>query len=267
MKKIDVVIDRLLSISAIMAIVAFVLLVIAGLYSFVQDVFQPTNEPVKDIYQELSLDSQKQIIMLQSSIDSFDEKLTSLENEIDILKEDIKALTQNDSEDQTKPTDTNFVELRDISTNMFYAMDYRKITNTLSDQYKIQQHCVNNEYGIRMYSKYYTVALGSYFTRELGDTYHVTLENGYEFDIMLGDFKNDAHTFDCGNYGNSCVNYDGEPCVNVIEFIMDDLVVPDYVMNAGTFSILEEFGGLNGDGGNIKSMEYTGRVDLSDILT
>lgn len=209
---------------------------------------------------ELMIDIQEQVTHIESKIDTCDRRIIMLRNEIDDLNQEIKEISRVDIfEKQSESIESNFIELKDVPSNMFCAMDYRKITNTASDQYKIQQKCVNNEYGIRMYDRYHMVALGSYFTRDLGDTYHVTLENGYEFDIMLGDYKDDGST-PC--YGHPCVNYDGKSCMNVIEFIIDDQAVPIEVMNAGTFSILEEFGGLNGDGGNIKSMEYTGHVDI-----
>lgn len=265
MKKTDVVIERVLSVTSIIAIIVFDVFLIAGICSFVKDIFMVSNEPGKDVYYELYVNAQDQIVTLKSEIDRCDEKIDLLSEEIDILKDEIRTLASNNtSEDKIKSSETNFIELRNVSTNMFCTMDYRKITNILSDQYKIQQHCVNNEYGIRMFGEFYTVALGSYFSRNLGDTYHVILENGHEFDIMIGDFKDDGTK---NYYGHPCINYDGEYCVNVIEFIIDDRAIPRSVMNSGTFSVLEEFGGLNGNGGNIKSMEYTGQVDLNDILT
>lgn len=219
----------------------------------------PSKEETDENY-EIMLDMQTKMASLEPMLKEYEQKIVALTKEIEGLEKVIEsASSRNDSDKQQQSIQTNFVDLQDVPTNMFCAMDYRKITNTASDQYKIQQRCTNNEYGIRTYGKYLTVALGSYFTRRLGDTYHVTLENGYEFDIMLGDFKDDGSY---PVYGHPCTNYDGESCVNVIEFIIDDQAVPNEVMNTGTFSVLDEFGGLHGPGGNIKSMEYTGHVNV-----
>lgn len=151
--------------------------------------------------------------------------------------------------------------LPDMDTNMYTYMDYRKITNTDSNQYKYQQFCTTNDYGIREYDGYFAAALGSFYTTEIGDTYHVTLENGTEFDIFLADCKDDSHT-DSFNMGMSIINYDGEDCLNVIEFVVDTDYMSKRVKNCGTFSALDIFGGLTGNGGNIESIVYTGNLGL-----
>lgn len=151
--------------------------------------------------------------------------------------------------------------LPDIDTNMYTYMDYRKITNKNSMQYKYQQFCTTNEYGIREYDGYYAAALGSFYTTDIGDTYHVILENGTEFDIFLADCKDDSHT-DWSNMGVPITNYDNEDCLNVIEFVVDTDCMSKKVKRCGTFSALDIFGGLTGDGGNIESIVYTGNLNL-----
>lgn len=142
-------------------------------------------------------------------------------------------------------------------TNTMRGMDYRKITNTRSDQYILQQSCWTNEDGIRTYDGYLCVALGSAYGRDIGDTWHVTLECGTEFDIILSDFKDDGTT---DFFGHPDKNYDGEDVINIIEFVMDDQAISEEVRNAGTFTVLDKFGGLHGHGGNIVLLEYTGQV-------
>ena len=41
---------------------------------------------------------------------------------------------------------------------------------------------------------------------------------------------------------------------------MDDQAISEEVRNAGTFTVLDKFGGLHGHGGNIVLLEYTGQV-------
>lgn len=204
----------------------------------------------------------KQVSELKEELEKINcqlEEVSSTNNQLTVELDQLKGAIDSIQAQEKSEETSNPVELLDIPSNMFCFMDYRKITNTRSPQYEIQTHCTTDEHGIRKYGQYYTVAMGSYFTRELGDTFHVTLNNGHEFDILLGDYKDDGIQ---PYYGHPSINYDGERCVNVIEFIVDDRAIPREVMKTGTFSVLDRFGGLTGDGGDIKSMEYTGNITV-----
>lgn len=150
-------------------------------------------------------------------------------------------------------------------TNMFMGMPHWKITDKSSDQYALQQECYSGEAtGIRCYYDgydiYYCCAMGTAYGTDIGDTWHVTLKNGSEFNIILADYKHPIGNPDPNDFGDSCVNYISDDfCTNVIEFIYDKDRIPTKVMNAGTFSVLDFFGGIEGDGGDILKMEYTGR--------
>ena len=151
------------------------------------------------------------------------------------------------------------------ATNMFMGMSYRKITDTKSQQYRLQQECYTADLtGIRCYKSgdklYYCAALGGAHGIDIGDTWRVTLKNGTRFNIIHAEFKHPIDNPDPNDFGDNCDNYDGQDCTNVIEFVFDDEAVPPEVIEAGTFSKLDYFGGLNGDGGNIIEMQYTGRV-------
>lgn len=150
-------------------------------------------------------------------------------------------------------------------TNMFMGMPYDLITDKASDQYALQKECITvKSTGIRMYDAgetgYYCAALGGAYGTDIGDTWHVTLKNGSEFNIILADYKHPIDNPDPNDFGDPCKNYDGEDCTNVIEFVFDGDYLPREVLIAGTFSKLTFFGGLYGDGGDIVKMEYTGRV-------
>lgn len=147
-------------------------------------------------------------------------------------------------------------------TNMLRYMDYRKLNVVTSDQYRLQQECETGILeGIRIYNDgendYYCAAMGSAYGRDIGDTWHVTLECGTEFDIILADYKDDGRE---ETFGHSDINYDKKSCINVIEFIVDMDKIPSAVASAGTFTVLGYYGGLSGDGGNICKIEYTGRA-------
>ena len=183
------------------------------------------------------------------------------ENEM-LRKENEKLLNQINNEiEETSLTFENSTKntLPDTPTDMYFSMDYRKLTCETSYQYMLQQ-CENlyiGEYGIQRYvdknKEYLLVALGENYGTDIGDTWKVTLENGSEFNIMLGDCKADMW------YGHPCINYNNEYCLNVIEFIVDMDYVPKEVLASGTMSSLEYFNG------NIQSIEYTGRLWSPDI--
>jgi hypothetical protein len=158
-------------------------------------------------------------------------------------------------------------------------MDYRRITDDTSMQYKIQRECDTVEYGLRCYtgpadkihsnkesieSTYmgiYAVAMGSMFGRNLGDMFEVTLMNNTVFYVFLAEFKDDGVT-NPRYLGHSCKNYEDEDCTNVVEFIVDVDCVPTNVCKTGTFTALNLFGGLFGNGGNIKTIQYVGHIDF-----
>lgn len=147
-------------------------------------------------------------------------------------------------------------------TNSLRFMDYRELNVTTSDQYRLQQECDTGILeGIRIYNDgendYYCVALGSAYGRDIGDTWHVTLVCGTEFDMILADFKDNGLS---DFFGHPDTNYDRQPCTNVIEFVVDKDKIPSSIKSSGTFTVVGRYGGMHGDGGNICKIEYTGRV-------
>lgn len=196
-------------------------------------------------------------------------KNLKLEEEVEKLRSEIKQKNANiDVLDdiiirmRTKPEAEKMIKERVPvgMTNMIRYMDYRKL-NKASTQYKLQQECETGiAEGIRLYTSgentYYCAALGSAYGRDLGDTWEVTLKNGTQFKIILAEYKDDGST---DFFGHPDKNYDGESCTNVIEFVVDTDAIPERVSQTGTFTGLEWYGGLNGEGGNIVRMEYLGR--------
>lgn len=189
-----------------------------------------------------------------------------LRNENTRLTEEIETLNDVIIRMRTAPEASKLLKERLPygMTNTLRFMDYKKITDKNSIQYKLQEDCDTDvDSGIRVYyvnetkTDYYCVALGSAYGRDIGDTWHVKLECGAEFDIILADFKDDGTT---DYFGQPDKNYDGEPCTSVIEFVVDNDYIPSSVKSAGTYTVLGGFGGLHGKGGNIEKMTYTGRV-------
>lgn len=123
----------------------------------------------------------------------------------------------------------------DVDSNFKSYMDYRCITNTSSDQYKLQQKCYTDDNGLRVYDGYYAVALGTYYSSTIGDKFHITLDTGEEFDVIVGDVKADCDTDKTNRY----VPVNG----NIIEFIVDTKKLPKDVRFMGTVSALDDFEG------------------------
>lgn len=123
----------------------------------------------------------------------------------------------------------------DVDSNFKSYMDYRCITNTSSDQYKLQQKCYTDDNGLRVYDGYYAVALGTYYSSTIGDKFHITLDTGEEFDVIVGDVKADCDTDKTNRY----VPVNG----NIIEFIVDTKKLPKDVRFMGTISALDDFEG------------------------
>ena len=205
--------------------------------------------------------------MLKAQNEELQRRYTKLENEIAELKArdnntiiaELEAEIKEYQEKLKEYTLPDKEAIPDGATNMYQCMDYRKITNKQSEQWRLQEQCITNATnGIREYGGYYTVAMAANYGRQIGDCWRVTLNNGNGFYIMLGDFKDDGK--DPYRMGDPCKNYDEQDCTNVIEFIVDMDAVPNEVVKAGTMSKLDYFGGLNGNGGNIAKLEYLGYV-------
>lgn len=73
-------------------------------------------------------------------------------------------------------------------------MDYRMITSPTSKQYEMQQEAWTDELGLRRYGDYYMVALGTFYAQGCGETFRITLDSGFAFDVITGDIKDDKHT-------------------------------------------------------------------------
>ena len=108
--------------------------------------------------------------------------------------------------------------------------DYRVYQNKTTPQYDLQVHpdTYTDSEGFRRHGKYYIVAVGSYYGREIGKTYHVIMENGEEFDIMIGDQKQNRHTDETNCY---CLSNG-----SVLEFIVDTKKIGSLARKMGDVS-------------------------------
>ncbi len=147
-------------------------------------------------------------------------------------------------------------DVPDINSSFKAYMDYRKITNTSSDQYKlIQTKGYTDEYGfMRVNSEgeidngeaYYMIALGSYYGTEIGTKYRIKTDTGKTFYGILADCKDDIHTDPTNRYTTV-----GTP--NVVEFLVDSNTLIHTVKYHGTANHHEP---LNGKIISIEKIEF-----------
>lgn len=148
-------------------------------------------------------------------------------------------------------------------TNMFRCEPYKFAQG--SKQAMLQERCrTDPETGIRYFddgqTKWFCAALAGAFGTEIGHCYAFKLANGIVIPVIMSDFKHPIDNVRADDYGDKDVNYLGEECINVIEFVVDMDEIPQPVKQAGTMSVLARFGGLYSYDGDIVEVKDEGRV-------
>ena len=133
------------------------------------------------------------------------------------------------------------VPLGDTSFKSY--MSWKAITNTDSNQYKLQKSCWTDKRGLRRYRQDYVIALGSYYADYIGQRFTITLDTGDSFTAVVGDFKADRHTDETHKYTPM---EDGRK--NVVEFIVDTSELDSTAKKMGDIS----YAGFKG---NVESIE------------
>ena len=92
-------------------------------------------------------------------------------------------------------------------------MSYTAVTSTGSPQYFLLNHkkAYTDKNNFRKIGDYYCVALGSFYSTQIGDRFRITFDNGQSIKVILGDQKSDRHTDSLHQYSSSG---------NILEFIM-----------------------------------------------
>lgn len=112
-------------------------------------------------------------------------------------------------------------------------MDYRTITSTGSNQYKLQTlYAETGDNGIRMVDGRYCVAVGSHFTNDIGQYFDLILANGTVIPCVLSDQKANVHT----DSDNIITEHNG--CLS--EFVVDTNYLNDTVKQRGSISYAED---------------------------
>lgn len=108
-------------------------------------------------------------------------------------------------------------------------MDYRTITLKSSQQYKLQKKFATTDKrtGVRKINNRYCIALGRYYTHEIGQYVDLILKDDTVIPCIIADAKDDKHTTD-----HHSIGLDG----GVAEFIVDTKKLPKLAKRTGDIS-------------------------------
>lgn len=136
------------------------------------------------------------------------------DEEVSIEKNDVPVVSSPIGESKEVPSQNGF----------FSYMDADAITSVESDQYKLKADYVLDQSGIWTYDGRYCVAVGSYYTQEIGKCVDVYLQNGNVITCILADCKDDKDTdITCRQNPNG----------SVIEFIVNESSLSSEVKKHG----------------------------------
>ena len=168
--------------------------------------------------------------------DSQSEGSQSEDSTADMTDYDAPEYPAEQSYDDYESNVPNWDECCDSNRKLY--MYYTSVTCEASDQYKLlySDYCKTDpNTGIRMYGGRYCIALGSYYTTQIGQKVDVVLENGNIIPCVLGDCKADIHT-------NATHQYNWGTG-NVVEFIVDPYVFDYLKDDTGTCNWIWGFDG------------------------
>ena len=142
-------------------------------------------------------------------------EIDNLKKENQKLKEQVKALKKENSKlknSQQKKDKTKLKSYK-VPKNMYFKSytNYKCLSRS-SAQWKLQKKAYTDKNGLRKIGDDYLVAMGSYYTKHLGDRFKITLSTGKSFTVRICDFKANSDT-------NSTHQYTANGCM--IEFYVD----------------------------------------------
>lgn len=203
---------------------------------------------LEDIYE-------KQINILQNENDTYyaiGDMANYLADEINKIEPNITYVEDISCKSGTK-SKSNKTEysIPEYDTSFKTYMDYRTITDESSAQYMLQMESYTDNMGLRKYEDHYIVAMGTYYSDNVGDTFKITLDNEKSFNVIIGDIKANCHTDSKNMYSPVYDDNDNLLSANVIEFIVDTKKLNRSVTKLGTVSAYNNFKG------NIVKIERT----------
>lgn len=143
----------------------------------------------------------------QTEIDNLKEENQKLKEQVKALKKENSKLKNSQQKKKTK------LKSYKVPKNMhFKSYTNYKCLSRSSAQWELQKKAYTNKNGLRKIGDDYLVAMGSYYTKHLGDRFKITLSTGKSFTVRICDFKANSDT-------NSTHQYTANGCM--IEFYVD----------------------------------------------
>lgn len=156
------------------------------------------------------------------------------ENEVN---EDNSNLDSNSDENDISDIYLSNYESYDTPDNCHFKsfMDYRTITDKTSKQFNMQDNeaYTDTDTGLRIVDERYCIAVGSYYTKTVGEKIDVVLENGTIIPCIFAEAKSDEHTDKLTHRQN--------PNGSIIEFIVDIPFLDNSVVHSGNIESVDDY--------------------------
>lgn len=146
----------------------------------------------------------------QTEIDNLKKENQKLKKQVKALKKENTKLKN--SQRKKKKNKTKLKSYKVPKNMHFKSYTNYKCLSRSSAQWKLQKKAYTDKNGLRKIGDDYLVAMGSYYTKHLGDRFKITLSTGKSFTVRICDFKANSDT-------NSTHQYTANGCM--IEFYVD----------------------------------------------
>ena len=146
----------------------------------------------------------------QTEIDNLKKENQKLKKQVKALKKENTKLKN--SQRKKKKSKTKLKSYKVPKNMHFKSYTNYKCLSRSSAQWKLQKKAYTDKNGLRKIGDDYLVAMGSYYTKHLGDRFKITLSTGKSFTVRICDFKANSDT-------NSTHQYTANGCM--IEFYVD----------------------------------------------
>lgn len=149
-----------------------------------------------------------------------------------------KNIEEPEEQVEEQPPEPEMVEMElpsNVGGSFKAYMDYRCISDTCSNQYKLQQKAYTDANGLRKVGDDYCIALGTGFSKEIGTRFEITLSDGNTFTAILADVKSDRHTDVSNRY---CLANN-----SIIEFVVDTYALNSEIQLMGSVGAISSFDG------------------------
>ena len=106
-------------------------------------------------------------------------------------------------------------------------MSYKAITNKDSLQWKLQQECWTDGFGFRRWGDYYCVAMGKFYSEQVGKKFKITFDTNVEIYVVVSDIKMAQHTDSTMRYAKDS---------SILEFLVDTKIISKMMIRTGNSS-------------------------------